>query len=210
MTDLHTLATAILLDAVTAVQQAVGHLHTAESSGQPSWIIVLALGAVAGTAIDKYGGILLYPFRLLRKDHYTGEWWEYHLSYLQGHRTLRQSKLAIRHGLRTGVRRADFWHIPAGATSDNQKEISYKGTLRIEGNQLLIELDATSHKEYLVYRFFNRIPTNAEVIPGIWMSYDHDSNPAAGAAILTNKPMDLDDAEREILRHATSGAIRIK
>jgi hypothetical protein len=210
MTDLPTLAAVLPHSTIAAASTAVNHTIAAGSSGKPSWIVILVLGVIAGTALDKYGGVLLYPIRLLRDDHYLGEWWEYHLSYRQGQRTLRRSRLIIRRGLRTGVRRAEFWHIPANATSDDQKEIAYRGTLHLENNQLLIQLHATTHDEYLVYRFFNRIPTNAEVIPGIWMSYDHDTNPAAGAAILTNNPMDPDDAEREILRHATSGAIRIK
>jgi hypothetical protein len=210
MTDLLTFATTLLLSPVAATLSVVNHSVATRSSGEPNWILILALGAIAGTVVDKYGGVLLYPIRQLRDDRYLGEWWEYHLSYRQGQRTLRRSKLIIRRGLHTRVRRAEFWHIPATARSDDQKEIAYRGTLHIENNHLVIQLYATTHDEYLVYRFFNRIPTNAEVIPGIWMSYDHDTNPAAGAAILTNKPMEPDDAEREILRHATSGAIRIK
>jgi hypothetical protein len=180
------------------------------SGGQPNWILVLLLGALAGTILDKYGGTLLYPFRLLGADQYEGEWWEYHLSYRGGERTLRRAKLSIRRGLRTNVRRASFWHIPAGTSDSRRRELAYKGTLRIESNQLLIEMEATTHKEYLVYRFLNQIPSNARLIPGIWMSYDHDSHPAAGAAILSDHDMTTDEAEKEILRHATAGAIRIK
>ncbi|MGO9319798.1 MAG: hypothetical protein ACLQBY_03185 [Solirubrobacteraceae bacterium] len=91
-----------------------------------------------------------------------------------------------------------------------RKELAYKGTLRIENDQLLIEMDATTHNEHLVYRFLNRIPSNASVVPGIWMSFDHDSHPAAGAAILSDRAMAADEAEKEILRHTTAGAIRIK
>jgi hypothetical protein len=195
---------------LTAFGLASGNHGSGASTGQPNWILALIIGAVVATLVDKYGGVILYPLRLLRKDHYLGEWWEYHLSYLHGHRTLRRSKLSIRRGLRTNVRRAHFWHIAPDAAGGPRKELVYKGTLRIENDQLLIEMDATTHNEHLVYRFLNRIPSNASVIPGIWMSFDHDSHPAAGAAILSDRDMTDDEAEKEILRHATAGAISIK
>jgi hypothetical protein len=112
--------------------------------------------------------------------------------------------------LRTKVRRADFWHIARDPAGGMRKELAYKGTVRIENDQLLIEMDATTHNEHLVYRFLNRIPSNASVVPGIWMSFDHDSHPAAGAAILSDQNMTAEEAEKEILHHTTAGAIRIK
>jgi hypothetical protein len=182
-------------------------------SSQPSWIVLLVLGAVAGaimgTLVNNYGGVLLYPLRRRRPDNYIGEWWEYHLSYLNGQRTLRQGKLTVKRGRRTKVRQVKFWHIGVDG-SDDKLKLAYKGTLRIEGAQLLIQLKATTHKEYLVYRFLNLIPSNDSVVPGIWMAYDHNSNPAAGAAILSQRQMTSDQAEKEILTHANVGAIRIK
>jgi hypothetical protein len=177
---------------------------------QPNWLVVLVISAVLATLMDKYGGVILYPIRRLKKDQYVKDWYEYHLSYKDGQRILRQSELSIKLGRWSSARRVEFWHLPSDAADGQRKKLLYKGTMRFEKDQLLIEMDAKTHKERLVYRFVNRIPSSDSVVPGIWMSYDHDSHPAAGAAILSGRVMTADEAEKEILRHTNAGAISIK
>ena len=211
MGDLQHLALLVRPSVMLGAPAIVGSRPSSGPLGwQPNWLVVLIISAVLATLVDKYGGAILYPYRRFKKDQWVKDWCEYHLSYKDGQRILRQSKLSIKRGLWSSARRVKFWHLPSDAADGLQNRLLYKGTMRFEKDQLLIEMDAKTHKERLVYRFINRIPSSDSVVPGLWMSYDHDSRPAAGAAILSDREMTADEAEKEILRHTKAGTISIK
>ena len=43
-----------------------------------------------------------------------------------------------------------------------------------------------------------RLPSNDSVIPGVWMSVDHDMNPAAGLMILAREVQKSEELSREL------------
>ena len=72
------------------------------------------------------------------------------------------------------------------------------------------EQDVARALDYFI-RYYNQHCLDETVLyPGTREMLDELRAADRRLAILTNKPMEPDDAEREILRHATGGAIRIK
>ena len=148
---------------------------------EPNWIITAAVGAVLGKFVNDYGALLLYPIRRFKKDQYTSEWYEYHWSFRGNKKTLCPAKLVIRHGLLVpyAVR---FSHVSSTGTPS---VLQYKGTMRLEERDVVIELSAITHTETLTYRFPKWIPSASDRLVGLWMSFDHTGAPAAGGTLLS-------------------------
>jgi hypothetical protein len=180
----------------------------AQSGGEPNWIVTCVVGAILGVLATYFAPALGYPFRRLKKSPLERLWYEYHFSYLGGRLVLRQAKLKVRKGILSRYV-VTFDHERSEAVQPGgpfgAKELSYKGSLKYEHDHILLALDGVSHEESLSYRFINKIPSNDSVLPGIWMSYDHDLNPASGTAILSKDQLSPDDAISTLRKWTISG-----
>jgi hypothetical protein len=83
-------------------------------------------------------------------------------------------------------------------------ELIYSGRVRREVGHIVAELKASTHDETLTLRFIATILTPDAVLPGIWMAYDRDSYPAAGAALLSRDDPDIEKARHLIEKWSMS------
>jgi hypothetical protein len=182
---------------------------------QPNWIIVTIIGAVIGAVVSQYWTVIFYPVKLLRSDSLGGCWYDYHFTFVHGKRYLAESIVRIRRGILSErsvyVQDQDLVRYAGGIDPDRKDGLTYKGNVQVEGPHLIVRLRATSHKELLVFRLINRLPSNASTIPGVWMSFDHELNPTAGVMVLSRERMTPNDATTMLLElsRAERGAVQI-
>jgi hypothetical protein len=182
---------------------------------QPNWIIVIIIGAVVGAVVSQYWTVIFYPAKLLRTDSLSGDWYDYHFTFVHGKRYLAESIVRIRRGKLTDrsvrVQDQDLVRYSGGIDTDRKDGLAYKGTTYIEGPHLIVKLHAISHRELLVFRLVNRLPSNASIIPGVWMSFDHELNPTAGVMVLSRERMTSSDATDVLLglSRTERGAVQI-
>jgi hypothetical protein len=166
---------------------------------EPNWEVTAVLGAVLAALVVPFWQLLNYPVRRLRPHSLNGQWYTYHLTFVSGQIQLRFGILHIRPGIRSRyvATRENSDAPPQSDGTIPAPKLRHKGQiLPDEADQIVILYKGTSHRETVVYRFLNRIPSNATVVPGIWIGYDHDLCPAAGSAILSRKALPPDEAIR--------------
>ena len=166
---------------------------------EPNWEVTAILGAVLGALVVPFWQLLNYPVRRLRPHSLNGQWYSYHLTFVSGRVQLRFGTMRIQPGIRSRYvatrENSDSPHQSDGQLPS--PKLRYRGrVLPDEADQVVIVFKGLSHQETVVYRFLNRIPSNATVVPGIWMAHDHDLTPAAGAAILSRSGLHPDQAMR--------------
>lgn len=165
---------------------------------QPNWIFVTVIGAIVGAIVSQYWMIIFFPLKLLRKDPFRGDWYDYHFTFMHGKRFLAQSMVSVSRGFLVDrsirVQDQDIVRYDGDVDLNRKDGLAYKGSAKVEGPHIVIRLHATSHEEVLVFRLINRLPSNAAMIPGIWMSFDHDRNPTAGIMILSREKIATADA----------------
>ncbi|MEV6527050.1 hypothetical protein AB0M43_34490 [Longispora sp. NPDC051575] len=158
---------------------------------EPNWIITSVVGAVIGVLVVPFYRVLLYPFRRLRRHPLGGLWYSYSYSFIDGRLHLRHGTFHVRSGVlqRYVVSRENFGRYPPPTFGATPPPLRYRGSVYEEHDHYVMVFQGRTHTETLVYRFVNRIPSNAGIIPGIWLAYDHDLNPAAGTAIISREPL---------------------
>jgi hypothetical protein len=182
---------------------------------QPNWIIVTIIGALVGAVVSQYWTIIFYPARLFKADTLCGDWYDYHFTFLHNKRHLAESIVKVRHGILADrsayVQDQELVRYGEGIDPNRKDGLSYKGSVQVEGPHLVMKLRATSHQELLVYRLINRLPSNASIIPGVWMSFDHELNPTAGVMVLSREKMTAGDATAMLLELSRTerGAVQI-
>ena len=183
---------------------------------EPNWAVVTIVGAVVGALAQKYGSLVLYPLRRLKQEPLIGAWYDYHFTFLNGNRYVAESPVLIRHGRLTGISvEINDQDVVSESGSLNNKRrdgLTYRGTLRHEGPHLVVEANGVRHTELLVFRFIYRLPSNDAVIPGVWMSFDHDMNPTAGLMILSRKRLRRSAAIKFLMdsAHIDDGVIQVQ
>jgi len=184
--------------------------------GEPNWIIISVVGAILGALIARYGSIVLYPIRYLKKEPLIGDWFDYHFTFVNGARYVAESPVKIRRGKLRGisVEIRDQDVVSQSGVLDNKRTdgLTYRGTLRREGPHLVVEVHGVGHIELLIFRFIYRLPSNDAVIPGVWMSFDHDMNPTAGLMILSRTRLRRSAAIRLLLdcAHLDEGVLQVQ
>lgn len=163
---------------------------------QPNWIIVTIVGAVLGALLTEFGAIVAYPVRRLRRDALEGTWHQFNYTQRNGRPFLNKATLEIDKSLLGGLK---------GTMTDQSGELLYTGRVRREAGHVVAELKAASHEETLTLRFIGTIVTKDAFMPGVWMAYDRDSYPAAGAALLSRNDADLEKA-RQVIGKWTKGS----
>ncbi len=158
---------------------------------EPNWIITSFVGALIGVLIVPLYQMFIYPFRKRQWHPLGGKWYSYSYSFLDGRLQLRHGTFTVRHGVlqRFVVDRLNFGQYPPPPSSPQPPPLRYRGTIYEEHDHYVMTLEGRTHTESLLYRFVNRVPSNAGIIPGVWMAYDHDLNPAAGTAIISREPL---------------------
>ena len=158
-------------------------------SQRPHWLVQILVGIALGALLPRLGKMVFFLFKWFKKDYLSGTWHKYHLSYMQGKPELIETTWLIQRGLLNPYK---ITYTYAGTT------LLYRGAMRIEKDQMLFVLKASSHQETVIYRTNNPIPTASKFIYGIWMSYDHDIKIASGATLMSKKQMSKDEAFKEI------------
>ena len=157
---------------------------------RPHWLIVILIGAAIGAALPHLFRSIAYLFRHFKKHPLTGEWHEYHWSFLNDVQRLVIGKWIIRRGY--------FHKLAVEFTIDVDKPLKYKGHIILERGHMIAMLEAVSHDEHLFYRFINPIPSNESRVGGLWMSYDHDGDICCSASLLSRSELKEEFAQREI------------
>lgn len=197
----------------------IGLAALSTGGGDPNWLLSSVIGAIIGALVVPVTGLLAYPVRRLRV-HTTliGRWYSYHYSFRDEILELRYGTLHIRPGLRRQYvvhrKNSRTRPDPNGRFRPAIDLLRYRGSLHEEGHHIIVEVKPRDSRrdETVFYRFLGQIPSNASVVPGLWMAYDHDRNPAAGTIILSREPL-TDEAATRLLRSWTKGAfapIRIR
>lgn len=150
-----------------------------------NWLRDNILGALIGLIIPWVLKFLYYQLNLFKKRTLKGVWNGYHLTYYDG-------TFKILHSVWT-IRRGVFQDYTVIAQHSN---VTYTGAIKPELNDLVITMKSTSHKEVVVYRFNNPLKSKQEIIPGIWLSYDHDINICSAAAFLSKEQL----TEEELMK----------
>jgi hypothetical protein len=166
---------------------------------EPNWEVTLILGAVVGVLVIPIWQLIVYPARRLRPHSLNGRWYEYHLTFVSGRVALRFGIVCIKPGIRSRyIVTAEYSDgPPQGDGQLPTPKLWYRGrVLPSEADQVVILLKGLSHPETAVFRLLDRIPSNDNVVPGIWMAYDHDLAPAAGVAILSRSSLPPEQAMR--------------
>ncbi|MEM0978803.1 MAG: hypothetical protein AAGH78_00880 [Cyanobacteria bacterium P01_H01_bin.58] len=159
-------------------------------SQRPHWLVQTLIAILLGSLMPRLGRILFLIFRWFKKDYLVGEWYKYHLSYKYGEPELFETTWLIRRGFLNPYR-ITYNH--------SGKSLIYRGSMKIEKDQMLFVLKASSHQETVIYRTNNPIPSANKYVYGLWMSYDHDVKIASGATLMCRKKMPKDKAFQEIL-----------
>jgi hypothetical protein len=165
------------------------------SGAEPNWILVSIFGAALGALFAEFGAIVAYPLRRLRRDVLEGTWHQFNYTHHSGRLFLNRATLEIKKGLLGGLR---------GTMADQSGTLIYGGRVRREAGHIVAELKATAHEETLTLRFIATILTPDAVMPGIWMAYDRDSYPAAGAALLSRDDLNIGKARHLIEKWSVS------
>lgn len=185
-------------------------------ASEPNWMIVSVVGAILGALIARYGSIVLYPMRRFKKEPMIGHWYDYHFTFVNGKRYIAESPVNIRRGKLRGISveiRDQDVVSQSGALDNKRKDgLTYQGILRREGPHLVIEVKGVGHIELLIFRFIYRLPSNDSVIPGVWMSFDHDMNPTAGLMILSRRRLRRSAAIPLLLdcAHLAEGVLQVQ
>ena len=182
-------------------------------TSQPDWLVSAVLGAILGALVAPASMLAMFPIRRLKPHIFHGKWYSYHFSFLGERLVLRYGIFNVRTGIRHrySVTRLSSGGRPSEPYKLPKPILKYRGRVYNERDHVVMSIAATTHVETAMYRFLGRIPSNTTVIPGLWMSYDHDTNPTAGVAIISREQLS-DDEAKEWLRSlmvSDSGAIRI-
>ena len=183
---------------------------------EPNWIITALVGAILGALVVPTVRLLAYPARRIRSHQLGGSWYTYHYSYVNGKPALRYGLLTISTAIasRYAVRLTTSARTIGAEQSPVEPILTYRGrTVPDHVGHLVIMLYGNSHKELLMFRFLSRIPSNAQVVPGVWMAYDHDGHPAAGSEILSRTPLSNTTVQAQLRRWSVlddRGVLRIR
>ena len=144
-------------------------------------IIEIIFGGIAGAAIPfaltKFPELM--TVRKIRRKYFSlvGDWKGFHYTCMGGKALLIKGDWKIKPGL-----------INPFVVDYKQKDLYYTGSLTLDGDdRAIINTKSQTQNETLRYIFRNPLNTKKDIIPGIWLSYDHDKSIASGGAILTQK-----------------------
>lgn len=158
---------------------------------QPHWFVQVGIGAIVGLALPYTLKVGYYFFKLFKKTHLDGLWYNYHWSYKNKQPVIFESTWEIKRGILQSF---------AITACYSDSGLLYKGHIRIEGDQLMVVFGSTQHSEHPVYRFPYPIQSNCQMLHGLWLSFDHDKNIASGGAVVSRSRLTVSQAEEEIKR----------
>lgn len=171
------------------------------TTNQPMWHWSMVLGALLGLVLT---GLSTYARKLFslpglvinfyfKKSALVGDWHSYHWTYVKSKPGIVKSFVQIRRG---------FLHPYVVILKEKiQSELSYKGQIKIEKDQILIFFDSTDHHESLILRLRDPLGKTAEELCAIWLGFDHDGDVASGALLLTKSELSEDAAKQVIPKH---------
>ena len=157
----------------------------------PSWQPTPIGGVLLGLILPFVGAffvrIIVFLWHLtFSKDVITGNWYAYHWTYVKHKPQAVQSLVQIKKGIKNRWRFILKQNIYSA--------IAYKGTINPENQHLICACRSVTFPETTYIRLSHPLGTKCETMVGVWMSYDHDKNPASGAILLTRNEITIQDA----------------
>lgn len=171
---------------------------------EPNWMIVTVIGAIAGASVNWWWPLIRYWTGRRRRSFLLGDWHGYHATFYAGQPVIVHDTFRVRRGVRGAL------IVSAEQNDGLAPSLTYSGEVRLEGHIVFV-LSAKSHEETLVLRFVEPIPSNPTPMVGLWLSQDHDRNPACGTIALTRAELSSTEAAKLLESRSTTaaGAIRI-
>jgi len=147
-------------------------------------------GALLGLVLPWIIKFFYHLFRRYRNLHLLGDWYGYHLSYIDGKELIINSDWKIKRGI--------FRDYSVNYKHNN---LEYNGTVTTELTHLIFKFKSLKHKENVIYRFNNPLQSKFDLIPGLWLSYDHDFYICAGGAFISRKEFSTDELHEYFLKY---------
>lgn len=151
----------------------------------PNWLISALIGAVFGYLLPLLPASLRYLVGKFRRSQLEGLWHQCNYTFSDGRQILCREEWKIARG---------FLHPYAlkvsGLPGDGRR---YRGQITHERNHLIAIYQASTHTETVYARFHFPATPEGQVVPGIWLSFDHDGCVTAGVQVLSQTK--LTDAE---------------
>jgi hypothetical protein len=76
--------------------------------------------------------------------------------------------------------------------------MNYRGYAEVERSQIIMKIHSGRNQETARFRVTWPIPSNARLLRGIWLSFDHDTKIASAAQILSRDELPDTDAIAKI------------
>lgn len=146
------------------------------------------VGAALGWLLPYFARAVLHLFLRFQKDHLEGSWFGYHWTYVNSIPTLYKSEWRFKKGI---FHRFSIRTFLGG-------KVKYIGYGHIERSQLVIKIHNRRNQETARFRFKWPISSNDNILPGIWLSFDHDIKIASGAFLLSRLSLSDVDAEESL------------
>jgi hypothetical protein len=155
--------------------------------GEPNWILVTFIGALAGYLLPHLSKVLVYVARRFQRATIEGKWYVYHITNRGGELQVEPAAWNIRKGY-------DSKFVVVESFKEDLKGPMYKGQMSFERNFLLVKLRAVKHEEEVSIRLFNPIPTADAYTWGLFLSLDFQGNPIAGPVAISRRELSPADA----------------
>ncbi len=158
---------------------------------EPNWFVQVVVGVILGLLSPVIIRMVFLPFRYFNNHVLKRNWWEYHYSVKGEISQVFEANITIKVGFKGAL---------VCKMKQETTNLKYKGSVIFETgtDQFIISGNSTdSHnEEYMYWRFYLPLQSNAETIKGIVTSYTHDKKPYSSTAILSKEKLSLDQAEK--------------
>jgi hypothetical protein len=146
--------------------------------GEPNWIMVTLLGAIAGYLLPYFIKVLILVLRRFQREIAEGVWHVYHITIREGTPQIEHTVWNIRKGLLS--------EYVVKESKPSLKGTIYKGTLSFERNFWLIKLNS-KHEEGVSIRLYKPITTAHERTWGLYLSFDFQGRAMAGPLVISKQ-----------------------
>lgn len=164
-------------------------------STEPHWLIVSIIGAMIGFILPYAKKAIVVLLRYFTDYHIEGAWYEYHWSLIDNNPELKREHWKVKKGI--------FERLKVVAKSIPSEKLVYKGKIYQERNHLIAIFKATTHTEEVFCRLSNPVPTNDNIITGLWLALDYNRKIISGSLVLSRDEL----TEEEVQKHLDKNII---
>ncbi len=151
-------------------------------SKPPNWIILILISTIFGAVLRSLFKFIVFCFRQLKRSDIERKWFGYYLISRNHQPYVGREIMNIGKGV--------FDSFIVRDTSITSQGQTYKGTVKLERNFIVIQMRPKLHEEEIFIRLKRNIPGNDEVMYGLWSALDMDGNAAVGPMILSRQELE--------------------